>query len=222
MRQYHRLHMLWGSARREGFRGFARTTWRLARDVLFGQHRLVFGLYASQEGQSPATVDGREFTVSGIASVGEIGEELREELSRNRRFFWWDVDEALKAGSRLWLGYWEGRLACLLWTVPGGKQGSYFFPLTDRCTLVAHCVTLPEYRKRGCFTRGLKLVIASLVREGYHRFYVDCSDWNVPSRKAIERAGFRLIGHGKCRRKGRLIWYQEATPDVARLFTTTK
>ncbi len=222
MKRYHRLEMLWESTRKKGLAGLVRTAGKLGRDFLLGQHRVVFGLYAMTNIDNPTNEDDREFNVTGITSVDTIDEELWLEFSRYRRYIWRDIKAMLDSGRRLWLGYWNGKLACVLWTISGDRQEAYFFPMTDRCTLIAHCVTLPEYRRKGCFTRGLKYVTASLTREGYRRFYVDCSDWNDASRKAIERAGFRRIGRGKCRRRGRLLWYQEATPDIAHLFRVEK
>jgi RimJ/RimL family protein N-acetyltransferase len=89
--------------------------------------------------------------------------------------------------------------------------------MTPDCVVISHSVTIPEYRGKGLYPAILKEVIHELADQGFKRFYIDCADWNRPSNRVIERIGFSLIGRGKCKRKGRLAWYQESPPDFTQV-----
>jgi RimJ/RimL family protein N-acetyltransferase len=159
----------------------------------------------------PVKIPGYE--VMSVTSPNMIDDVLRNKFKLYPRDIWWDTDTMLKKGACLWIGYLNGKFANVTWTRTGDKIRSYFFPLTPGCVLISHSVTIPEYRGNGLYPAILAEIIQALAAQGFERFYIDCSDWNQPSKRVIERVGFSLIGRGKCKRKGQLAWYQDAPPD---------
>jgi RimJ/RimL family protein N-acetyltransferase len=218
MKHYHRLDILLENLRKQSFLNCSRLFLQLIRDRLFGTRRLIFGLYIHSKKVAGSNEENKEkFVLVSISSVEDISEQLWKEFERHPRLIFWDTRLLLQSGCRLWLGYSEDDLVCILWSIPGNIQKSYFFPMTEKCVLIGRCVTFPQFRRKGYFTRSLILLTLNLANEDFNRFYVDCAEWNVASKKAIERAGFLRIGHGWSRKRG-LHWCQEAEIDVAKLF----
>jgi RimJ/RimL family protein N-acetyltransferase len=59
--------------------------------------------------------------------------------------------------------------------------------------LIANCYTSPEARGRGLYRCALIEEIRYLKSQGHRRVLIETSSENVPSQRAIEAAGFRLI-----------------------------
>jgi RimJ/RimL family protein N-acetyltransferase len=58
--------------------------------------------------------------------------------------------------------------------------------------LIACCLTAPAARGRGLYRRALIAELRHLWNRGYRRVVIETSPENLPSRKGIEAAGFRL------------------------------
>ena len=161
----------------------------------------------------PSDIDG--YQVEQVASAAQISPDLLQAVAQYKRYVPWDVGDLLDRGSVVWVGRLGGQIAFLGITWRGDRKSSWFFPLTPQCAVISHCVTLPACRGLGLYPMTLGHIVRELAKDGITRFYVDCDDWNVPSVRGIERAGFRRIGRCVTRRGGRVVWYQEARPDFA-------
>ena len=218
MGKYHRLEVISRSFFEGGLRDLICTSFRIARSGLFGQRRLIFGRMPSAQHLIPPG-KGSDCKIVSITSSDMIDDVLKDNFLQYRRYMGWDTETMLRKGACLWVVYLNGELAHVSWTRTGDKIRSYFFPMTPECVLISHSVTIPEFRGRGLFPVVLEEIVRMLAQKGFKRFYIDCSDWNQSSKRAIERAGFSLIGRGKCKRKGRLAWYQESPPDFTQAET---
>ena len=58
--------------------------------------------------------------------------------------------------------------------------------------LIASCLTAPEARGRGLYRRALNAELCYLQSQGYGRAVIETDPENIPSRKGIEAAGFKL------------------------------
>ncbi len=58
--------------------------------------------------------------------------------------------------------------------------------------LIACCQTAPAARGRGLYRRALNAELCYLRQQGYRRAVIETDPDNIPSRKGIEAAGFRL------------------------------
>lgn len=58
--------------------------------------------------------------------------------------------------------------------------------------LIASCHTVPAARGRGLYRRALNAELCYLRELGYRRAVIETDPENIPSRKGIEGAGFRL------------------------------
>ena len=58
--------------------------------------------------------------------------------------------------------------------------------------LIAYCATLPSARGRGLYRRALNAELCYLQRNGYTRALIETDPENLPSRRGIESAGFKL------------------------------
>ena len=81
----------------------------------------------------------------------------------------------------------------------------YFLPVWHDQAVISHCLTHPAYRGRGLYRQGLIEIMRSLSRRSITVVYIDCYEWNWPSRSGIEAAGFKKIGCG-WDRQGRLTF----------------
>ena len=90
----------------------------------------------------------------------------------------------------LWLGLIDGHVVAHQWTRLGMHIPRWYIPLRDEDVVIFAVGTLPRWRGRGICPAMMRHIIASEAR-GQGRAWVDCSEWNAPSIRAIEKAGFR-------------------------------
>jgi len=215
MSKYHRVELVRRAWRKEGPQSAARRAFQLARSALSGQHRLIFVLRA--EDVRAEDVDLGDLELIRSKSIEQVPASYHDAAKAHPRLLWWDLEELLGRGAELWTGVREGSAGTIALTRPGDAVDAYFFPMTEHCLLISHCLTMPEHRGHGLYPRMLQHILTTCSGEGVERFYIDCSDYNDSSVQGILKAGFRLIGRGVHRRNGRLIWSQETPPCAARL-----
>jgi hypothetical protein len=187
--------------------------WRIGRCKMARQHRLVYSLSAAGLDRVPV-VEIPGYEVEGISSWETVGSSLRREFEKHKQLIYWDVQGFLEQGGKIWLGRLEGRLANLGGTRTGDRMDFYFFPLIPKSAVFSHFVTFPDFRGKNLFQAMMGKILLTLAGQGVEQFYIDCTDWNIPSIRGIERTGFQLIGHGQAGRSGKLVWFQTSKPCV--------
>lgn len=188
-------------------------TIELGQDVVLGARRIVFAMTCARAAAAPVNLPARvEIHRHGIWEG--VPQDLRAQISAAVS---WDAAALLGAGAELWVAMRDGRAMAYALTRRGDRVGVYFFPLTERCSLVSHCLTMPEVRRQGFYTQMLHYIGRTLASEGQMRLYIDCSASNVASQRGIRRAGYTEIGRGRHRRSGATLWWQKAPPSVFRL-----
>lgn len=211
---FHRVQLLKHAWARGGPRAALALAVNSVRDMILGQHRLLFAMTGAQAAATEATLpDG--FVIRRYESWDQIDAGLRKVLSENSRYIWWDTQKNLDGGAQLWVGARDGVPVSFAQTRGGDIMGAYFFPMTSNCELISHCVTLPSARGQGYYVHMLRHACQALGKAGASRVYIDCTDFNTSSARGIEAAGFHRIGRGVHRRSGALVWYQETPPSVA-------
>lgn len=216
MRSFHRLELVRREWRSEGAAAAARKGWNLASEVILGQHRLLFAMTGDKAaGIEVSPPEG--LAVRRYGSWDELGPQERAFVNDNARLIHWDVPRSLAAGAVTWIAAKDGTPVSIAQTRRGDRIEVYFFPMTETCVLVSHCMTLPDWRGRGYYEVMLRHVSRELQREGCRRIYIDCLRENKSSQRGIIKAGFLEIGRGIHRRNGSIVWWQETPPSVSRL-----
>lgn len=185
------------------------TAYRIIRDRIAGTPRLMFALANSNIKNIPV-IEIPDYKVEYFSTWASISNSLQKELSQNRNCLKRDAEKLFEQGGKIWIGQLHGRLATIGWSRQGSMIHSWFFPLAPAWYVISHCVTLPEFRGLGLYPAMLSYIVHILCSQGVERFLIDCNDWNLPSIRGIEKAGFQKIGYGIHKRNGRFIWYQSA------------
>lgn len=215
MTSYHRLNLVFRAFGRGDVSGGIQTIWRLGRDRMLGQHRLLFCMSGAKARQIDHGVG--KLSVQRFNAWAELDAESKAFLRANRDKIQWDVKTHLEEGMSVWIGSSDRTPVTIAQTRPGQNVRLYFFPMTERCTLISHCFTAPDHRGQGFYVAILKHVSRSLAETGFTTVYVDCSDSNTSSERGILSAGFLRIGHAIHRRDGKTVWYQETPPSITTL-----
>ena len=215
MTAYHRINLVLRALRRGDLSGSMQTIWRIGRDRIMGQHRLLFCMSGDKARQIDLGIG--KLTVQRFDDWSDLDTKSLAFLEANHDKIQWDVRKHLKEGMSVWIGSPDGVPATIAQTRPGQNVRLYFFPMTEHCALISHCFTAPNQRGQGFYVAILKHVCRSLVEKGFTRIYVDCSDSNLSSERGILSAGFSRIGRAVHRRDGTTVWYQETPPSVTRL-----
>lgn len=188
-------------------------TIKLGQDVVIGSQRMVFAMTGTRAAAAPVNLPaGVDVHRHGIWEG--VPQDLRAQISAAVS---WDAAAMLGAGAELWVAMRDGRAMAYAISRRGDKVGIYFFPLTERCSLVSHCLTMPEVRRQGFYTQMLHYIGRTLASEGQMRLYIDCSDSNTASQRGIRRVGYTEIGRGLHRHSGATVWWQKTPPSVSRL-----
>lgn len=182
---------------------------RLARQFIrsrwFYEWRYVYALPASDLARVPDLVVP-DLRIDCLSSP-EDAKCLQQDLRDYPKLLPDDPHRLLAQGATFWVGRIDGHLASLGVSRTGSSAGGdYFFPLTSRCALLSHFATASAFRGRGLYPALLVHILRRLSAT-HESFVIDCHDWNLGSRRGIERAGFRHIGYGKVSRRGRASWF---------------
>ncbi len=213
--RYYRLDLFLRALRSGRPTGALRLAWQLARTQLLWEWKCVYGLGVSELDRVPRLdIPGyRVEALSGIAEVRQLDEELRPHPGLLLGDDCWRL-HAL--GATFWVGRFHGELANIGVSRQGTPTREYFWPLLSNHVRLSHFGTVPWHRGRGLYPVMLAHIVRQLAREPVECFLIECGDWNTGSRRGIERAGFRHLGHGRITRHGRLSWYPlESPPGTA-------
>jgi len=105
------------------------------------------------------------------------------------------VNRAFAAGRELWLAMLpDGRVAGIGWSASGRSRRDYFVHLDAGDSILLGYYVLPSMRGRGVYRMLISTAADALVAEHGGRVYIDCKIWNKPSKRGIEKAGFKLLG----------------------------
>jgi RimJ/RimL family protein N-acetyltransferase len=136
-----------------------------------------------------------DFQALQFSSAQECKSRLGNMLADNRSLKF-SLEECTSKGRVLWIGIKDGIVVAVACTSQA-KIANYFFELKDNEVAISRCETHLAYRGSGLYARTLQVIINELSKEGIHSFYIDCFEWNWPSSRGIEKAGFKLIGYGR-------------------------
>ena len=217
MASFHRLELLKRAVQRDGLGAGLKLIWQSIHQAVSGQRRLLFAMTGEEALAIKTNQEETGFTVTCYENYEDISPELRQLISENGRHLWWNVAENLGSGAKLWVGTVNGTPLSFAQTRSGETIDVYFFPMTEDCILISHCVTLPEARGQGLYMKMLRQICCMYGALGARRLYIDCTDFNLSSARGIRAAGFHDIGRGIHFRSGKLAWFQETPPSVSRL-----
>lgn len=216
MARLHRLELITRTLHEGGVRTAVDMIVKMGRDAVIGQHRMLFAMSGARALAAPADLP-TGFNIRHHEVWDAVSHNLQAQILASARFVWWDVEAMLHAGAELWVGVQDGRPLAYAMTRRGDQVDVYFFPMTERCSLVSHCVTMPEARGQGLYVHMLRHIGRVLASEGQRRLYIDCSDFNFASERGIRRVGYTEIGRGLHRRSGSIVWWQRTPPSVSRM-----
>lgn len=106
----------------------------------------------------------------------------------------WGRPDWFVRGWRLWVAEQDGQIAALAWWRNAAQARDYLPALRADEELLWHCTVLPAFRGRNLQALAWHALARDRVADGIVGFYTNCRDYNLPSRRNIERVGFTCIG----------------------------
>lgn len=184
----------------------------LARNKLYGATHLVFEL--RKQDQPPAPAESSDaLSLCSYRTWDTVPEEMKAAMIRSLDGQYWGKEQWMQLGWRLWIGTMGRELALVSWTREAGGCEDFFFPMSADCAMIWQTITVPAFRGRGLCAAAFRRIAAALFESGFARVYCSCRDYNISSRKAIEKAGFQCIGRGVvAKRTGQGVWHPVARP----------
>jgi RimJ/RimL family protein N-acetyltransferase len=185
--------------RREGIRAALARAWKLGRRPVYNSEEHVW-YQLDVEAERPR----REF-VEGVRLVrAAAGEAHRvEELGQVED----EARERLAAGNDLWLALDdEDRTLFACWTFRGetpvaaAPHGELQLPAGTAC--LEDSVAAPLARGKGIAPASWTAIADILATEGFESMITKVTTDNAPSRKAVQKSGFREIGVMRLTRTG--------------------
>lgn len=210
---YYKIGLL-KTAWRKGYRVFFAQFYLIVRD--FGSrvnHERVYKIDSHEVHESPG-VNVEGFSLHIYDSWEAIPSEYQATLEDKNTGIWWNTQEWLSKGWRLWLGTIDNDPAIVAYTFLGNKIDTFYFPMTANCLYVYYVFTLPHYRGRGLMPAMLTCIIHKTFDEELERIFIIVDESNTSSRNCIEKVGFRHIGNGITKKRtGQRIWLPNSIPS---------
>lgn len=185
----------------------------MLKTYILGRRYCVFEFYAKQDISSTA-VQFPELKISTYDKWEQIGDILKKQIQEEKKWLHWEFNDWLLKGWTLWIGTVDDNIAIVAWTRPGGNDCSdFFFPISLNWRLIWQTTTMPSFRGRGLYPAMLQHICEQFKGEGVEKIYIHCLDYNLPSIKGIQKAGFKKIGTAlETKWKLRRIWYPVTKP----------
>lgn len=109
------------------------------------------------------------------------------------------AQQRLAAGAELWLIYRAAQAVCSFWIfhhcTPARAARGGWLRLPAGVVCLEDAITIAEYRGRGLSSAGWSQVMDTLAQSGMRMVLTKVVEDNLPSRRAMEKVGFRTIAH---------------------------
>lgn len=191
MKKYYDLDIIWVLIKKKEYVRAIQTAWLIFSAKLLPGRRLIYRQHPMPF--TPQSSDS-DFQVLRFSSAHVCKAQLGAMHTDNRSLKF-SLEECTSKGRVLWVGIKNG-IAVSVACTSQAKIANYFFELKDNEVAISRCETHPAYRGSGLYARTLQVIMSELARQGIESFYIDCFEWNWPSSRGIEKAGFKLIGYG--------------------------
>ena len=139
------------------------------------------------------TFEVRECTVDDLPLLGQLPGDPAVVTPSGRR-----AERRMRDGGTPWLSIENGKVAfgCWIFTgrapVFGGRDGGA--PLPDDGVLLEDSQAVPTFRGRGVAPATWTAIADRLAERGIRSIYTKVDVENIPSTKAVQKAGFREVG----------------------------
>jgi GNAT superfamily N-acetyltransferase len=185
-----RLSRALRKAREEGVGSALGRAWDLGkRPVYLKEEHVWYQLDVNAERPRREFVEGVRLIRAGAAQaerveeLGQVGSEARERLAAGN-----DLWLALDDQDRALFACWTFRSETPVSAAPHGR-----LPLPDGTACLEDSVTSPLARGKGIAPASWAAIAGALSNEGFELMITKVTTDNAPSRKAVQKAGFREI-----------------------------
>lgn len=173
---------------------FLRQVWLILADRFLRERELIFRLDADDVSMNQITLP-KELRFREVTAWEELPKNFRARVMDPSSDLEWNGHDWFGKRRRLWVGFWNENVATLGWWCGPDEAGTHFYQIPQDSELFIHAMTLSEYRGRNLH-RLLRLTcMQDRCKRGVRAFYVHCRDYNTPSRRNIEKMGFRQVGY---------------------------
>jgi RimJ/RimL family protein N-acetyltransferase len=176
--------------RREGIGAALARAWEVAqRPVYYREEHIWYQLDLTGERPRREFVEGVRLVRAGasdahrVEDVGQFEDEARRRLAAGNDL-WLVLDDQ----DRSLFACWTFRSETPVLAAPGGRLS---LPPGTAC--LEDSVTSPLARGKGIAPAAWTAIADTLVEEGFESMITKVTTDNAPSRKAVEKAGFREI-----------------------------
>jgi hypothetical protein len=205
--QKYKVVLLRAAARR-GPLSFFRQGYLILMDRLWRKKHLVFRADAADVLAVPVKIPVGMVTRE-IHSLYDLEAIIKRQTDYIRGAVDLGQPDWFDLGWRMWIIEIDQKLACFGWLRSAEQSSDFFCHITEDSELLWHASVLPEYRGQNLHVLLWLVVMRIRIEQGVFRFYANCRDYNLPSRRNIEKMGLHLIGYSRdCRLTGRRSWHQ--------------
>jgi len=199
---------------RAGIPGGAAVAYRMLRCALFKRYKCVF--YRMPQPDADTSHSPKEADADDVVEFGcydnpkQIDAELASELKNGEAYlgYFRDIEQLLQKGNLLFVGRINNKIASAAWVIDYCYIETYFFPVSSDAAVIYRCAVAPNRRGRNLYAKTLRYVTQQMGEKGKKVLFIDCWDYNYPSIKGIQKAGFRLLGYSGYGLKGHVFWKQ--------------
>ena len=132
-------------------------------------------------------------TFASYESFDNLPEEIKADIYAGTDGSRLETDkQELGENATLWVAFVDGRVATTAFTRKGKYFRRWFLDLRPEDVIVFRLNTKPEFRGRGLAPSLIRHVLNSITNLSEHA-YIDCRTYNKPSKRCIEKAGFKCV-----------------------------
>jgi hypothetical protein len=174
-----------------GFLSAVKVAFKILRSKIWKSFHLVFEATTTLETLNLIKSYKENYVIENHEASDVSNQNLKNNLLNHHEALW-DINELFRLKGKIWVGKINDEIANFGLSRSAEYLDKFYFPLTKDSVFLSNFVTFKKYQGQGLYPMLLTHMLDTLTKEGFQHFYIDCSEWNIPSIHGIQRAGFKL------------------------------
>jgi hypothetical protein len=143
--------------------------------------------------------------------IPENDKNRLEQLKGGSKILHHFLDCFFQRGAIFWLAKLNGEIAGYHWSLVGGFDGGYGFPMTSKDAVLLSSEVFSEFRGKGVNPAMIQSILNHLKKTGLSRAIISCKVWNTANLRSIPKTPFKRLATFREIKLGKrhlIVWHK--------------